>query len=192
MIKELTLKTDDNIEIYTNGIYQLCDDYISTNYPIDVDKKDINFRHMLLSVFSLLQYDNKDIYILDNLFTCYVNLCAIYNKNPTVEFFRILVGLSSSTFHAWVNGTSRKATPEYLNTCKKWLDICKSNIVDDLSNSDKTSVNKIYITKALYGMAETTPTNNPTTPGRYIDADTLPTLSLTDGQTENIIELSEN
>ena len=47
------------------------------------------------------------------------------------------------------------STAEHLNTVKKWLNICKGFLVNNLGNSKGTDANKIFIAKAAYGMAET-------------------------------------
>lgn len=186
-----TITTENNIQVYTNKLYELSDEFIELECNNDISN--LNFRYMLFWCKNKIGYINKkDIYELDNYFMAYCNLCMKYNKNPTIELFSLFIDINASTISRWLHGSNRDVTPEYKYHAQKWTNICKSALVDDLGNSDKTSVNKIFISKAIYGLAETTPTNNPTTPGRYIDADTLPTLSLSDGQNENIIELSEN
>ena len=43
----------------------------------------------------------------------------------------------------------------YSDTVKKWMNICKGFLVNNLGNSKGTDANKIFIAKAAYGMAET-------------------------------------
>lgn len=97
--------------------------------------------------------DNADIKALDNIFSVYVRLCSKYSVNPTLEAFSFLVNIDRNTFTTWANGTYR--TADHSSTVKKWLNICRGFLVDNLGNSKGTDANKIFIAKAAYGMAET-------------------------------------
>ena len=97
--------------------------------------------------------DNADIKALDNIFSVYVRLCSKYSVNPTLEAFSFLVDINRATFTSWNNGDYR--TQEHSDTVKKWMNICKGFLVNNLGNSKGTDANKIFIAKAAYGMAET-------------------------------------
>ena len=55
-----------------------------------------------------------------------------------------------------MNGEYRTTTA-HGNTAKKWFDVCKSFLVNNLQNSKGTDANKIFVAKAAYGMAEAAP-----------------------------------
>ena len=82
-----------------------------------------------------------------------MRLCSKYSVNPTLEAFSFLVNIDRNTFTTWANGTYR--TADHSSTVKKWLNICRGFLVDNLGNSKGTDANKIFIAKAAYGMAET-------------------------------------
>ena len=136
------------------------DEYIKNELEIDhVDQeskkivKD-SFVDMLFYISDRISKpDNADIKALDNIFSVYVRLCSKYAVNPTLEAFSFLVDIDRTTFNTWLNGRYR--TAEHSDTVKKWLNICKGFLVDNLGNSKGTDANKIFIAKAAYGMAET-------------------------------------
>lgn len=152
--------TSTGIEIYRHDINYYADEYIKNELELDhVDQeskkivKD-NFVDMLFYISDRISKpDNADIKALDNIFSVYVRLCSKYAVNPTLEAFSFLVDIDRTTFNTWLNGRYR--TTEHSDTVKKWLNICKGFLVDNLGNSKGTDANKIFIAKAAYGMAET-------------------------------------
>ena len=159
-MKDNTDITSTGIEIYRHDINYYADEYIKNELEIDhVDQeskkivKD-SFVDMLFYISDRISKpDNADIKALDNIFSVYVRLCSKYSVNPTLEAFSFLVNIDRTTFTTWANGTYR--TTEHSDTVKKWLNICKGFLVDNLGNSKGTDANKIFIAKAAYGMAET-------------------------------------
>ena len=159
-MKDNTDITSTGIEVYRHDINYYADEYIRNELEIDhVDQeskkivKD-SFVDMLFYISDRISKpDNADIKALDNIFSVYVRLCSKYSVNPTLEAFSFLVDIDRTTFTNWLNGTYR--TPEHLNTVKKWLNICRGFLLDNLGNSKGTDANKIFIAKAAYGMAET-------------------------------------
>lgn len=159
-MKDNTDITSAGIEIYRHDINYYADEYIRNELEIDhVDQeskkivKD-SFVDMLFYISDRISKpDNADIKALDNIFSVYVRLCSKYSVNPTLEAFSFLVNIDRTTFTTWANGTYR--TAEHSNTVKKWLNICRGFLVDNLGNSKGTDANKIFIAKAAYGMAET-------------------------------------
>ena len=159
-MKDNTDITSTGIEIYRHDINYYADEYIKNELELDhVDQeskkivKD-NFVDMLFYISDRISKpDNADIKALDNIFSVYVRLCSKYSVNPTLEAFSFLVNIDRTTFTTWANGTYR--TAEHSNTVKKWLNICRGFLVDNLGNSKGTDANKIFIAKAAYGMAET-------------------------------------
>lgn len=74
---------------------------------------------------------NDDIQLLDGLFDIFVKLCVKYGRLPTLECFSFLVGINRATFTDWANKEYR-ATTGHSEAVKRWLDTCKSVLVDDL------------------------------------------------------------
>lgn len=159
-MKDNTDITSTGIEVYRHDINYYADEYIRNELEIDhVDQeskkivKD-SFVDMLFYISDRISKpDNADIKALDNIFSVYVRLCSKYSVNPTLEAFSFLVNIDRNTFTTWANGTYR--TADHSSTVKKWLNICKGFLVDNLGNSKGTDANKIFIAKAAYGMAET-------------------------------------
>nr|WP_296029380.1 hypothetical protein [uncultured Dorea sp.] len=159
-MKDNTVTTSNGIEIYKHDINYYADEYIHSELDIDhvdQDNKQIvkdSFVDMLFYISDRIEKpDNADIKALDNIFSVYVRLCSKYGINPTLEAFSFLVDIDRTTFTNWINGQYR--TTEHLNTVKKWMNICKGFLVNNLGNSKGTDANKIFIAKAAYGMAET-------------------------------------
>lgn len=159
-MKDNTDITSAGIEVYRHDINYYADEYIRNELEIDrVDQeskkivKD-SFVDMLFYISDRISKpDNADIKALDNIFSVYVRLCSKYSVNPTLEAFSFLVNIDRNTFTTWANGTYR--TADHSSTVKKWLNICRGFLVDNLGNSKGTDANKIFIAKAAYGMAET-------------------------------------
>ena len=159
-MKDNAITTTDGIEVYKHNINYYADEYIRNELEIDhvdTDSKQIvkdNFVDMLFYICDHIEKpDNADIKALDYIFNVYVRLCSKYGVNPTLEAFSFLVDIDRTTFTTWANGDYR--TAEHSNTVKKWLNICKGFLVNNLGNSKGTDANKIFIAKAAYGMAET-------------------------------------
>ena len=159
-MKDNTDITSTGIEVYRHDINYYADEYIRNELEIDhVDQeskkivKD-SFVDMLFYISDRISKpDNADIKALDNIFSVYVRLCSKYSVNPTLEAFSFLVNIDRNTFTTWANGTYR--TADHSSTVKKWLNICRGFLVDNVGNSKGTDANKIFIAKAAYGMAET-------------------------------------
>lgn len=159
-MKDNTDITSTGIEIYRHDINYYADEYIKNELEIDhvnqESKKIVkdSFVDMLFYISDRISKpDNADIKALDNIFSVYVRLCSKYSVNPTLEAFSFLVNIDRNTFTTWANGTYR--TADHSSTVKKWLNICRGFLVDNLGNSKGTDANKIFIAKAAYGMAET-------------------------------------
>lgn len=159
-MKDNTDITSAGIEIYRHDINYYADEYIKNELElehVDQESKKIvkdNFVDMLFYISDRISKpDNADIKALDNIFSVYVRLCSKYAVNPTLEAFSFLVDINRATFTSWNNGDYR--TQEHSDTVKKWMNICKGFLVNNLGNSKGTDANKIFIAKAAYGMAET-------------------------------------
>lgn len=152
-----TTKTAQGIEVYTDEIFALADEYIQTELEGDKAQASEYFTDMILYIGERIpKPSNDDIELLDNIFNIYKRLCTRYKVLPTLECFSFMVNINRVTFTDWMNGDYRLGSP-HGNTVKKWKDICQSFLVNSLTNSKGTDANKIFIAKAAYGMAETAP-----------------------------------
>ena len=157
-MKDNTVTTVDGVEVYTSQITEIADRYIS-----DLEDKEsiydyTVFTDMLLSISDNMTPLNNynDITVLDNLFNIYKRLCSKYRVLPTLYDFSMMINIDPSTITSWINGDYRGGpTSPHSKTAKKWKQYCAGRLASNLSNSKGTDVNKIFIAKAAYGMAET-------------------------------------
>lgn len=159
-------------EVYMHDIYYYADQYICKELEIE-KVTDANRQIVANSFVSMILYisdnierpGNDNIELLDNIFDIYIRLCSKYGVLPTLECFSFLVKINNATFSDWAGGKYR-ANSAHSQTVKKWKEICKSFLVNNLQNSKGTDANKIFIAKAAYGMVETAPvpTVNPEQP----------------------------
>lgn len=153
----------NGIDVYLHDIYYYSDKYIAEELELSKDDPDYrqivadNFVSMILYIHDNIQKpSNDDIKLLDDIFNIYIRLCSKYRVLPTLECFSFLVSINRTTFTDWMNGEYRTTTA-HGNTAKKWFDVCKSFLVNNLQNSKGTDANKIFVAKAAYGMAEAAP-----------------------------------
>lgn len=161
-MKEGEEMTDNTVnsngtEVYLHDIYRYADEYIAQELNGDKDSVSESFVDMVFFIADRIpKPDNADIELLDNIFNIYVRLCSKYKILPTLEVFSFLVGINRSTFTDWSNGEYRSSTA-HGNTVKKWLDVCRSFVVNRLHNKPGTDANLIFTAKAAYHMRETSP-----------------------------------
>lgn len=165
---------NNRMEVYTNKLFELTDQYINEVLDGNEERLAKRFRELLFYLADRIEKpDNDDIDALDNLFDAYVRLCVRYNKLPTLEGFSFLSKIHRSTLDDWKNQRYRASTARFADTVKTWYDICKSFVVDELSNSSSANVNLIFISKSAYGLREASPIPALETElrGRHISAD---------------------
>lgn len=162
-MKDNTIKTEKETEVYLSNINIYADEYINTVLCVSPDsenyRKEVvdSFVDMIFYIADHIQKpSNDDIELLDHMFSVFVRLCSKYHVLPTLEVFSFLVGINRSTFSDWMRGDYRTATA-HSNTVKKWFDICKNCTLNRLHNQPGTNANLIFVAKAAYGMAETAP-----------------------------------
>lgn len=149
----------NRMEVYTNKLFELTDQYINEVLGGDEEKLTKRFRELLFYLADRIEKpDNDDIDGLNNIFDAYVRLCVRYCKRPTIEGFSFMVNINRATFDDWRTGRYRSSDSRYVHSIKTWRDICKSFVIDELSNSNTANVNLIFTAKAAYGMRETSPT----------------------------------
>lgn len=150
--------TQDKVEIYTNNIYMLVDEYIDNELDGDKNAVSESFLDMIFYISDRIEkIPNDNIELLDKIFELYVRLCAKYKVLPTLEVFGFLVKISGTTFTNWKNGDYRSNTRHFA-TVEKWFQTCKAFTVNRLHNKGGTDANLIFIAKAAYRMSETAPT----------------------------------
>lgn len=173
----VNVKSDNyDIDVYTHDIFYYADEYINANINNPNDKTELkeNFDNIIFYIRKRIpKPDNNDLQLLDNLFCdVFLELCTKCYVLPTLENFSLMLSINPSTLSDWLMGEYRKATPLYSQTVKKWRDICKNRLVNILTQSKGGDINRIFIAKAAYGMAETAP----------IPADKNPALELSNTQ----------
>ena len=152
-----TVTVSQDIEVYSHQIFELVDQYIQEELAGDTERVTEYFTDLILYIGdNIPKPSNDDIELLDQLFNIYKRLCTRYKVLPTLECFSFMVNININTFSAWLNGEYRLGSPHGL-TVEKWKAICRSFLVNSLTNSRGTDANKIFIGKAAYGMAETAP-----------------------------------
>lgn len=157
-MKDNTVTTVDEVEVYTSQITEIADRYIDELEDIDSIYTYEVFTDLLLYISdNMTPLDNyNDITVLDNLFNIYKRLCSKYRVLPTLYDFSMMINIDPSTITRWMNGETRGGlTSEHCKTAKKWKQYCAGRLASNLSNSKGTDANKIFIAKAAYGMAET-------------------------------------
>lgn len=126
-----TVKLNDGIEVYEDGIYEYLDRYIE-EHDIDMHKEpQSRWNAALLYINKYLFKDNRDILKADNYITgnlkynnssnqnaydidkvnrvsdIYINLCYEYDKEISILGFSKLTGINPDTFYDWGNESSR-------------------------------------------------------------------------------------
>lgn len=155
-------KDNHSIDIYTNKIFLYADEYINSVLDGNTDSKVINnhFPDMILYIHDCISsyIDTRNIKQLNDIFNAYVKLNSKYSYLPTLELFSFLIGIDISTLYEWYSGNTRNTVSnDYSNTVKRWKNICKSFVINRLSNQTGGNINLIFVSKAVYGMAETAP-----------------------------------
>lgn len=110
-MKSNTVRTECGIEVYTNDIHRLADEYICNELDKAEDIYDVSvFTGMILYISdNIPKPDNGDIELLDSIFNIYIRLCCKYKILPTLECFSMMININPNTISAWING-------EYRNT----------------------------------------------------------------------------
>ena len=111
-MKNNTVTAYSGVEVYTNKITELADQYI--NYELDEERKQEIYNNASMFMAMILYIadnidkpDNNDIELLDNIFNIYIRLCVKYNMLPTLECFAMLININPSTLSRWSSGEYR-------------------------------------------------------------------------------------
>ena len=160
-----TTIADNGVEVYTDRIFELADDYILTlRDDEELYKPNSNqFTGMIKYINRNIHFDRSilaDINILNTIWELYTELVYKYNQKPTIEEYSILIGISRDTMYSWLNGECRsndiceKLGTSRSDTVKKWQEECR---LGRYKGAASGNVGMIFLCKAVDGMVETAP-----------------------------------
>ena len=160
-----TTIANNGAEVYTDRIFELADDYISTlRDDEELYKPNSNqFTGMIKYINRNIHFDRSilaDINILNTIWELYTELVYKYNQKPTIEEYSILIGISRDTMYSWLNGECRnndiceKLGTSRSDTVKKWQEECR---LGRYKGAASGNVGMIFLCKAVDGMVETAP-----------------------------------
>ena len=191
-----TVIADNGAEIYTDKIFELADDYISTlRDDEEIYKPNSNqFTGMIKYINRHIHFERSilaDINILNNIWECYTELVYKYNQKPTIEEYCILINISRDTMYSWLNGECRnndicdKLGTTRSDTVKKWQEECR---LGRYKGAASGNVGMIFLCKAVDGMAETAPVQIATKQGA-LSASELPKLGSSAAKSQIVAEI---
>ena len=186
-----TIKTQEQIDIYTDQIYQLVDDFINQELNIDPDilnnyglfPRLIQYvynnyiKNLLNNGINTTKNRYPDIELLDHLFNIYIDLVFKYkasNKRPSITEYCIFTGINRNTIYDWLQGNDRSINNIYSDVVSKWYMVCEQSLVDD----SKDVVKSIFLLKAVHGMKDTPQEIIVNTGTQVLTAQNLPKLSV--------------
>lgn len=159
-MKDNTMKASNGIDIYTDSIKPLVDEYISTLE----EEKDIYNKQCFAGMIKYISmnygkpdYDN--LVLLNCLWDIYSSLCYKYKQTVSIERYCILIGISRQTFYSWLNGETKSDYSEELGSTrsdmmKKWDAESESSWQDEASTGNP---GPMFVLKARRGWQETAP-----------------------------------
>lgn len=142
------------IQFYATETERLTNLYIDTILDGDIKTPNKWFPDLIYYISDRLPKPERDITLLDGLFSVYTRLCSRVKILPTIEHFITFVSIPHSTFYDWRDGKAQKLTPAFTDTIKKWGKVCERALIADVRTSEGASVNKIFVLKAAYGWSE--------------------------------------
>ena len=172
-----------DISVYESDIYYYFDECIDIEFngkkPNNKDIKEIFPYIMIYIQKHCIKLDNyNNIQLIDSLFDIFVQLCMKYSYNPTIFCFSLFSGISLTTIEEWYLGITR-VSKQYSDYAKKWIMVCRNCLANDLNNSNSASINKIFVSKAVYGMREDAQVQ-PQQSYKALTATELPRLDISD------------
>ena len=162
---ELSINHDKfNISVDNGIMYSLVDQYLSL-HPELVSIDDINksFLDMINYMSRIYRVDINDIPELNQCFNSFCVICERYNYIPTLEVFCRFINTPSfaespeSYLYAAFVGQRKKASPELISFIKLARAKCKGALINTLTQTRGGDINRIFVAKAVYGLAETQP-----------------------------------
>ena len=175
-MSRLSVGINDELSVYESRIFELADEYVESVLDGDYERVPESFMGLIYHISdNIPEIPNDNIDLMDAVFDLYCRLCARLNVLPSLETFAILVKTNRATFSDWRNQEYRANDLRYAESVRRWKSVCKSHLVNRLANTNKTSVNLIFLAKASYDMTEAVSQNTEMIPGRRIkSADELP------------------
>lgn len=177
------------IAMYSDELMTLARDFIADNGLTDMmsaQRRDA-FPGFVRMARKQLVSIPRDLILLDALFDVFLDICTLFNYSANVYMFADLVSIDSSIWdweHSYVKANSvhyalmdgRIVNLYPADIVKTWHKKCGAFLAAQLQNTDGTSVNRIFISKAVYGLRDDGPTGDAGRDDSIIDADSLPTL----------------
>lgn len=108
-----TVKTDNGVEIYENGITLYLDQYMQERGIEDMAKETQNkWNAALMYIYKYLFKDDKDKLkapdrdtyndkLINDICDIYINLCFEYDKEVSINGFSFLTGIHRDTIYSW-------------------------------------------------------------------------------------------
>lgn len=164
-MKDNTVKANNGIDIYTDSIKPLVDEYISTlEEERDIYNKQCFaglIKYISMRIRSSIDYD--DLVQLNDLWNIYTSLCYKYKQTVSIERYCILINISRDTFYNWLNGVHKETYSEELgctrsDMMKKWDAETESSWQDEASTGNPGAM---FVLKARRGWQETAPAQIP-------------------------------
>lgn len=133
-----------------------------------------------------LQRIPADVLLIDALFDVYLDLCVAFDYSPTLFMFSELLSLDGLINHwecdismdlfVYEDENGKTATSSRRNIVKKWRARCAGLLASQLQNTDGASVNRIFISKAIYGLRDDSAAQDDTKQADVVRVDALPDL----------------
>jgi hypothetical protein len=153
-MNKTTIENSQNIR---ELILEYVKTFIDTELDGNNDKINVkeNFTFMIYYISERLNIDIYNLNIQNTVFQTYIYLCMKYNVIPVIRIYLNMIHMDWSTYIDWRNGVN--VSSDYTMFSNSIHDICQSYVENGLTNSDKTNINLMFISKAVYGYTETSP-----------------------------------
>lgn len=147
-----------SVSLVDNKLFIYAEDIIQ-KYNIPEDKIIDKFRFIIseISAYITPTIDYHNIKSLDLLFNDFIKLCEYYGYIPTIDTFKRLSGVDDYILYCDRFKGRKEASAAEIRALKTWVTRCRAALTETLVNSRGTDANRIFIAKAVYGMAETQP-----------------------------------
>lgn len=164
-MKDNTVKANNGIDIYTDSIKPIVDEYISTlEEERDIYNKQCFaglIKYISIRIKNNIDYDN--LVQLNDLWNIYTSLCYKYKQTVSIERYCILINISRDTFYNWLNGVHKETYSQELgcnrsDMMKKWDAETESSWQDEASTGNPGAM---FVLKARRGWQETAPAQIP-------------------------------
>lgn len=171
------IKVSENVSIYINDIWILCDEYINSLDNPDMIYKSSIFRGMLdyiyrhglkdISLYNPKKNSSLDYELLDKIFfEIYLPIVYKYNAIPSILGFSTMLRIDSENLSYVRKGVyydGSRANPKNSEIVKKWYAVSESSLYDKAVQEN--GIGAIFGLKAGFGWKEAVASPEPyTTP----------------------------